>query len=73
MCEQVAKQVDAWLSELGAYRLMPLTLGDEDPAGSKHGSIEMDFQQWCDDYTLMLTAGPGVKNVVNKTSQVSIW
>lgn len=65
----VAKQVDVWLNELGAQRLMPLSLGDEDPAGSEYGSLEMDFQHWCDDFTFLLTTGPNTKTSVNKMLQ----
>lgn len=71
-CVQVAKQVDVWLNELGAQRLMPLSLGDEDPAGSEYGSLEMDFHHWCDDFTSFLTTGPHTKTSVNKPSQVSV-
>lgn len=51
---------------------MPVSLGDEDPAGSKYGSIEMDFQHWSDDFIHMLTVEPSTKALVNK-SQVSVF
>merc|ERR1711970_936641 len=42
----IAKNVDQFLSQLSAERIIPLELGDENVAESKHGSIEQDFQAW---------------------------
>uniref|UniRef100_A0A1B6CFF3 Flavodoxin-like domain-containing protein n=1 Tax=Clastoptera arizonana TaxID=38151 RepID=A0A1B6CFF3_9HEMI len=43
----VGKQIDSWLDVLGAKRFLPVCLGDEDESSSKHGSIEQDFEFWC--------------------------
>jgi len=42
----IAKNVDQFLGQLSAERIVPLELGDENVAESKHGSIEQDFQAW---------------------------
>jgi hypothetical protein len=40
-----------WLRR--AKRLLPLSLGDENPSGTAHGSIEADFAAWA---TLLVPA-----------------
>uniref|UniRef100_T1J2J5 S-adenosyl-L-methionine-dependent tRNA 4-demethylwyosine synthase TYW1 n=1 Tax=Strigamia maritima TaxID=126957 RepID=T1J2J5_STRMM len=42
----VAKNVDQWMHEMQAQRLMPLGLGDENVAESEKGGIEHDFDEW---------------------------
>merc|ERR1719300_1724581 len=42
----VGKQVDKFLFQLSATRFHSLGLGDENVAGSKHGSMEADFDHW---------------------------
>jgi tRNA wybutosine-synthesizing protein 1 len=44
----VARRVDAHLATLGAHRIAALGLGDENVAGSKHGSMEADFEAWAE-------------------------
>ncbi|RZF34501.1 hypothetical protein LSTR_LSTR011743 [Laodelphax striatellus] len=42
----VAKKVDRELADLGAERLIELTLGDEDETASNNGGLEEDFNVW---------------------------
>jgi tRNA wybutosine-synthesizing protein 1 len=42
----VARRADRHLANLSADRFVTLGLGDENTAGSKHGSIENDFEAW---------------------------
>lgn len=46
----VGKNIDKWLSQLGAERYAPLGLGDENVAASLQGSIEADFDHWCEGF-----------------------
>lgn len=44
----VGRNIDSWLSQLGAEQFAPLGLGDENVTESLHGSIEADFDHWCE-------------------------
>lgn len=44
----VGRNIDLWLSQLGAERFSPFGLGDENVAESLHGNIEADFDHWCE-------------------------
>ena len=43
---QAAQNLDTYFSMLHAKRLLGLALGDENPSGTKSGSIEGDFKAW---------------------------
>lgn len=45
---QVGKQVDEWLGELHASRLLKLGIGDEAGSATKFGNMEADFEWWKD-------------------------
>jgi hypothetical protein len=40
--------------------MYPLTLGDENVAGSKNGSLEADFQAWSSHLATRLTLNNGI-------------
>ncbi|XP_014240606.1 S-adenosyl-L-methionine-dependent tRNA 4-demethylwyosine synthase-like [Cimex lectularius] len=42
----VAKNIDSDLLNLGANRVLPVRLGDEDTSESSYGGIENDFNDW---------------------------
>lgn len=44
----IGRNIDKWLSQIGAERYAPLGLGDENVAESLHGNIEADFDHWCE-------------------------
>ena len=44
----VARNIDLWLEKLGAAKFAPLGLGDENVVNSLHGSLEADFDHWCE-------------------------
>lgn len=44
----IGRNIDKWLSQIGAERYGPLGLGDENVAESLHGNIEADFDHWCE-------------------------
>ncbi|XP_073982094.1 S-adenosyl-L-methionine-dependent tRNA 4-demethylwyosine synthase TYW1-like [Rhodnius prolixus] len=45
----VAKKVDADLKKLGARRILPLTLGNENASNRINGSLADDFRTWLND------------------------
>lgn len=46
----VGRNIDKWLHQLSAHRMLPLGLLDENVAGSKHGGTEADFEAWKDRF-----------------------
>ncbi|XP_066491310.1 S-adenosyl-L-methionine-dependent tRNA 4-demethylwyosine synthase TYW1-like isoform X2 [Tiliqua scincoides] len=42
----VGRNVDKWLWQLGASRILSCTRGDSNVVKSRHGSIEADFEAW---------------------------
>ena len=43
---QVGRNIDKWMNQLGAVQFVPLGLGDENVAASLNGSLEADFDHW---------------------------
>ncbi|XP_044311990.1 S-adenosyl-L-methionine-dependent tRNA 4-demethylwyosine synthase TYW1 isoform X1 [Varanus komodoensis] len=43
---QVGRNVDKWLWQLGARRVLSCGQGDANVAASRHGSLEADFEAW---------------------------
>lgn len=46
----IGKNIDKWLNQVGAERYAPLGLGDENVVASLQGSIEADFDHWCEGF-----------------------
>lgn len=46
------------MNHLGAQRILPLGLGDEDVTASKHGAIELDFEFWTNDLLKVIASWP---------------
>ncbi|XP_029651219.1 S-adenosyl-L-methionine-dependent tRNA 4-demethylwyosine synthase TYW1 [Octopus sinensis] len=42
----VGKNIDAWLHQLEANRILPVGIGDEDTTQSSHGGLTEDFNAW---------------------------
>lgn len=42
----VAKNIDQWLHQLSASKILPIGLGDENVAESVHGDLMSDFNAW---------------------------
>lgn len=57
----VGKNIDKWLNQLGAERYAPLGLGDENVSASLQGSIEADFDHWCEGFLHLIKNKEGVK------------
>lgn len=47
--------MDQWLQDLGAHRLLPLALGDED-------TLEDDFQAWAESLSEIMASNNLVSN-----------
>uniref|UniRef100_A0A6J0UNA1 tRNA 4-demethylwyosine synthase (AdoMet-dependent) n=1 Tax=Pogona vitticeps TaxID=103695 RepID=A0A6J0UNA1_9SAUR len=52
----VSRNVDKWLWMLGARRVLSCARGDANVAGSKHGSLEADFEAWKGQFLARLRA-----------------
>ncbi|XP_057364640.1 S-adenosyl-L-methionine-dependent tRNA 4-demethylwyosine synthase TYW1-like [Daphnia carinata] len=58
----IGRNIDNWLSQLGAERYAPLGLGDENVAESFHGNIEADFDHWSE----------GILNLLKKPQHTTV-
>lgn len=60
----VAKNVDNWFQQLGAKRLLPVGLGNENIADSNNGGTVGDFKLWMTDFVTAISS----LHEANKTS-----
>ncbi|GAB6018559.1 S-adenosyl-L-methionine-dependent tRNA 4-demethylwyosine synthase [Chamberlinius hualienensis] len=51
---RVARHVDRWLIKLNAFKIMPLSLGDDDSSASKNGGLQGDFGMWKKEFLAKL-------------------
>jgi tRNA wybutosine-synthesizing protein 1 len=65
----IGRNIDKWLSKIGAERYAPLGLGDENVAESLHGNIEADFDHWCEGILNLLKNPQGTTEKKNGCSK----
>ena len=58
----VGKNIDNWLEQMGAERFSPFGLGDENVVASLNGTIEADFDHWCE----------GILHLVNDSNNQNV-
>ena len=65
----VAKNIDSWLHDLSANRILPLCLADENVIKSKNKGLQEDFEAWLDSGVRNLTRCLKGKNVSIKVCE----
>eukprot|EP01135_Chromosphaera_perkinsii_P000602 Nk52_evm5s136 gene=Nk52_evmTU5s136 len=59
---KAGRNLDKWLTGLGAYRAMPLGLGDENVSESVNGGLEEDFASWIPNFFALVEGKDVVVN-----------